>query len=248
MPAGDDVARTYRDIMRGMLTPFPTNPNGPSALCYALGYLTGAGAFWAMARRRRLATQGIAILMGAGLVGGLIGANAVQQLIAREPGKTVLGGIVFGWLSVILAKRYLGIKRSTGDLFAVAVSAGEAVGRLGCFFGGCCYGKACDLPWSVWQHDAHRHPTQIYLSVANAAILAVLLRIDRAAPPENTLFYVQGVLYCAARFAVEFFRDVRPAAMGLTAAQWGCAAGLAFFLTRLILLMRATKPDVARAS
>jgi phosphatidylglycerol:prolipoprotein diacylglycerol transferase len=231
-----------------MLNPFPINPSVPSAVCYALGYSTALGAFWAMARKRRVATEGIAILMAAGLVGGLAGANLVQYLVTHEAGKTVLGGIAGGWLAVMLVKRRLGIRRSTGDLFAVAVSAGEAVGRWGCYFGGCCYGKPTAVPWAIWQHDAHRHPTQIYMSVANAAILAVLLRIEGTKPPENTLFYVQGVLYCATRFAIEFFRDAAPALGGLTDAQWGCLAGFAFFGTQLVrMARRAAAVRVAEA-
>ena len=108
-----------------------------SAACYALGYLTGLAAFVWMARRRKLATAGIMAVMGAGLVGGLVGANLAQWAFGGVLGKTVLGGIAGGYLTVILYKRHLGIQRSTGDLFAVAVSAGEAVGRWGCFYGGC---------------------------------------------------------------------------------------------------------------
>ena len=114
-----------------------------SSGCYALGYLTGLAAFVLMARRRQLATAGI---MSVGLIGGLAGANLAQWLFGGAAGKTVLGGIAGGYLTIILYKRYLGLRRPTGDLFAVAISAGEAVERWGCFFGGCCYGKACAVP------------------------------------------------------------------------------------------------------
>ena len=209
-----------------------------SAGCYAAGYLTGLAAFALMARRRHLATAGMMAVMGAGLLGGLGGANLAEWVFGGVAGKTVLGGIAGGYVCVILYKRHLGITRSTGDLFAVAVSAGEAVGRWGCFFGGCCYGKVCRLPWAVWQHGAWRHPTQIYLSGANALILLALWRFDKARPPENALFYLQGVLYCAARFGVEFFRVGPPPVWGLTLAQWACIAGFAFFGVRLTRLLR----------
>ena len=215
--------------------------------CYGLGYLTGVAAFVWMARRRRLATAGILALMGAGLIGGLAGANLTQWAYSHfsgggEPGKTVLGGIAFGYLSVFLYKCYLGITRPTGDLFAVAVSAGEAVGRWGCFYGGCCYGKPSGVPWHIWQHDAWRHPTQLYLSGANALILVILLRFDKSAPPENALFYLQGSLYCIARFTVEFFRVTPPPVDGLTAAQWACIVGFAFFSVSFTRLMRRSQP------
>ena len=219
-----------------------------SAGCYALGYLTGLFAFVLMARRRNMATAGIMALMGAGLIGGLVGANLAQWVLGGTAGKTVLGGIAGGYLCVILYKRHLGITRSTGDLFAVAVSAGEAVGRWGCFTGGCCYGKACALPWAVSQHGELRHPTQLYLSAANAFILVILLRCDRLRPPENTLFYLQGVLYCAARFTIEFFRDGPAPVWGLTVAQWACVAGFLFFAVKLKRLLRPNQLSPAPVS
>ena len=203
---------------------------------YALGYLTGVLAFGWFARSRKLLTGGILILLTVGLISGLVGANLAQWVVGGSAGKTVLGAIVFGYLGVFAAKKLLGIKRPLGDLFAVGISAGEAVGRWGCFFGGCCFGKTCSLPWAVHQHDALRHPTQIYLSLANLAILIVLLAMDRFKPPENTLFYLQGMLYCLARFFIEFLRD-SPSHNPLTSAQFACIAGLVFFAFMFIRLI-----------
>jgi phosphatidylglycerol:prolipoprotein diacylglycerol transferase len=215
-----------------------------SAECYGLGYLTGLAVFAWMAWRRKLATAGIMAVMGAGLIGGLVGANLAQWVFGGVAGKTVLGGIAGGYLCVILYKRHLGLRRSTGDLFAVAISAGEAVGRWGCFFGGCCYGKACSLPWAVRQHGELRHPTQLYLSAANALILVALWRFDKLRPPENGLFYLQGTLYCVARFVIEFFRAGPPPVWGLTLAQWACLAGFAFFSIQLTRLMRSSSSSL----
>lgn len=209
-----------------------------SAVCYALGYAAGLAAFLWMARRRKLATEGIWTVMWVGLIGGLVGANLGQWIGGGTAGKTVLGGIAGGYLSVFLVKKRLGIVRPTGDLFAVAVCAGEAVGRWGCFFGGCCYGKASDVPWHVWQHGAWRHPTQIYLSLASLLILPLLWTFARRSPPENGIFYLQGVLYCLARFVIEFFRETPGTTHGLTTAQWACAAGFVFFSVQLRRLMR----------
>ncbi len=213
-----------------------------SAGCYAAGYLTGLGAFWWMARQRGLATQGVFALLAAGLVGGLVCANLAQWIFAGTAGKSVLGAVAGGYLSVALYKRYLGIRRPLGDLFAVALSAGEAVGRWGCFFAGCCYGRTCaHLPWAIWQHDAWRHPTQAYLSLASLGILLVLLALERLRPPENTLFFLQGVLYCAARFGIEFLRDSPRTAGNLSLAQWACLFGGLFFAVRLTLLLHSTR-------
>lgn len=209
-----------------------------SATCYALGYLAGLAAFGYMAKRRGIATEGVWLLMSAGLFGGLAGANLTQLVVTGSPGKTLLGGILFGYIAVVLAKRRLGIVRPTGDLFAMALSAGEAIGRWGCFFGECCYGKiAPALPWAIYEHGAYRHPTQAYLALAATAVFIVLWQLHKKPLPENALFYVQGMLFCAARFGIEFFREGPTLLAGLTLAQLACLAGLAFFAYKMIDLI-----------
>jgi phosphatidylglycerol:prolipoprotein diacylglycerol transferase len=208
---------------------------------YAAGYLIGVAVFAAMARRRRLSTTGVWLLSFAGLAGGLLGANIGQWLGTggTAAGKTILGGVLGGYLVVIVAKRFLGLRRPTGDLFAVALSAGEAVGRWGCFVGGCCYGRVCDLSWAIHQYGAFRHPTQAYLSLAALFTLGVLLYLEwRGTLPENGLFYTQGVLLCALRFIIEFYRDGHAVLLGLTTAQIACLVGIAVFGTLLYRLLR----------
>lgn len=204
------------------------------AIWYAGGYLTGLAAFLWMARRRGIATTGVLLTALAGLFGGLIGANLAQWLTTGTPGKSVLGALVGGYLSVILFKQYIGLRRPTGDLFAVAMCAGEAVGRWGCFVGGCCYGKPTSVAWAIWQHDALRHPTQAYLAITAFLILLLLLWWERTSPPENFLFYTQGMLYTAARFLIEFYRDTSASHGIFTTAQWACLFGFSFFAYKYI--------------
>ncbi len=77
-----------------------------SARCYGLGYLTGLAAFAWMARRRKLATAGMMAVMGAGLLGGLVGANLAQWLFGGAAGKTVLGGIAGGYTPLSRMNRH----------------------------------------------------------------------------------------------------------------------------------------------
>jgi phosphatidylglycerol---prolipoprotein diacylglyceryl transferase len=213
-----------------------------AALIYALAYLAAVGAFAAMARRRGLATEGLRVLAGAALVGGLVGANLAQLLVAGAVGKTILGGFAGGYLAVVLMKRRIGLRRPTGDLFAVAFCVGEALGRLGCFVGGCCYGKVANVAWAVHDHAALRHPTQLYLSLAALGTLAVLLALERTrALPENGLFYVQGLLLCATRLALTPLRDA--SAGDALAVTLACALGIAFFGYRLgRMLLASARP------
>ncbi len=213
---------------------------------YVLGYLAGLAAFAYFARRRGLATEGIWALMAAGLIGGLAGANLVQLLVTATVGKTILGAVAGGYFAVIYTKRRLGITRPTGDLFAFGISAGEAVGRFGCFLGGCCYGKVTSVPWAVWEHGAYRHPTQIYLSAAAALTFATLVLFQRTKPPENATFFLQGLMLCSLRFGIEFFRDDAIMIGNLSEAQWACIAGVAFFGFKLahVLSVREVAPSL----
>ena len=204
-----------------------------SSICYALGYGTGLAAFWWMARRRGLDTPGVMTILLAGLLGALVCANVLQWVCSGSPGKTILGGVAGGYLSVIAVKSYLGIRRPLGDLFAVAASAGEAVGRWGCYYGGCCYGRPSHVPWAIWQYGCFRHPTQLYLSAGSALILCLLLWLDRSHQPENMLFFEQGLLFCLLRFVVEHFRAHDGLTLGLSLAQWACAAGAIFFAFKI---------------
>jgi len=123
------------------------------------------------------------------------------------------------------------------DYFAAILPVGHALGRLGCFAAGCCYGRPTDVPWAVRFTDerslvppsllgAHLHPTQLYEALGNLVIAAVLCRMLRSVR-EGTLkagavFYAYVLMYSALRFAVEIYRgDDRGAFVaGLSPSQW----------------------------
>src|SRR4029077_124297 len=141
-------------------------------------------------------------------------------------GKTILLGLAGGYFGVEVAKWCLGIRTRTGDSFVVPVATAIAIGRIGCFVGGCCYGTPTDLPWGVvfTQIDqAPRHPTQLYESVFHASC-AVLLAIGLARGwYRGNLMKLYIVLYCVYRFASEFIRPEQQFVGGLTAYQWASA-------------------------
>jgi len=205
-----------------------------------LGFVVGAAVFWWMCRRRRMETDGLALIAVSALAFAVFGAKIAQLLAEGWPirapwwvlfdpragGKALLGGILGGWLGTELAKRRLGIRRSTGDLFALALPAGEAVGRVGCFFNQCCYGSVCRLPWSVYQHGEWRHPAQLYSSFVSVLIFLAVLRLEfRPAAfirREGDLFRVYLLLFGFARFGLEFVRWRESLIWGLSPMQWFC--------------------------
>lgn len=190
---------------------------------------------WWAARRRKMATEGFGYIALAGLCGGVLGAkllvwislhwqsfaaSPLQMLNPHTGGRSIVGGVLGGWLAVELAKHRLGIKRSTGDLFALALPAGEAFGRIGCFLNGCCYGIPTSVFWGVQQHDALRHPTQIYSAIAAVAIFAILFYFRDRMSREGDLFRLYIVLWGASRFLIEYFRENEVLYHGLSLFQW----------------------------
>lgn len=106
-------------------------------------------------------------------------AGRLMPMLFASGGKTVVGGLLGAWIAVELAKRVSGISRRTGDLFALPICVGIAVGRVGCLLAGLpddTYGKPTRLPWGVNFGDGiARHPVQAY-EILFLAALAFALR------------------------------------------------------------------------
>lgn len=202
----------------------------------ALGYATGAFVLIWSAHRRNLLTEGMAWIAGIGLFGGILGARLSEWVFEGWPfrlppsaildpengGKALVGGVLIGWICADVAKRRMGIRRPTGDLFALALPAGEAVGRIGCYFNQCCCGCVTSGPIAVYQHGAWRHPAQLYSSFIAAAMFVVLFSLRNRMPKEGDLFKVYLVLYGVTRFCLEFVRERPSLVFGLSAMQWLC--------------------------
>ncbi len=100
------------------------------------------------------------------------------------------------------------------DLVAPSIALGQAIGRLGCFSAGCCYGKPTEIPWAVTFKDPYTlaprdipiHPTQLYESLATFSIFLTLIIMRRRERFQGKLFWYYLLFYATARFIIEFFR------------------------------------------
>ncbi|MFH1259898.1 MAG: prolipoprotein diacylglyceryl transferase [Elusimicrobiota bacterium] len=175
------------------------------------------------------------------------------------------GGLVFygGFLFALIASLIFACKHKIKflllmDIFSPMLILGQAIGRLGCFFAGCCYGKPTTLPWGVVFPNLETtlapsgirlHPTQIYESIADLVVFFWIYLNRRKKKYDGQVFvnYVLG--YALVRFIVEFFRgDARgPEFLHLPATQW-MAAGffLAALLTGFYLSRKKTVSDFRR--
>ena len=153
-----------------------------------------AGYYWEHPRR----ILSLETLQAGGVFyGGLLGALAVAAWYLR---KTRLSALV------------------VADAFAPAIALGHAIGRIGCFAAGCCWGTECHLPWAVTFTSMAAsqlvgvplglplHPTQLYESAAEFAIFGILYWRFGRPHGRGDIISLYLMLYGAARFVVEFFR------------------------------------------
>ncbi len=156
-------------------------------------------------------------------------------------GKTIVGGLMGGWIAVEIAKRFLGITQRSGDLFALPLTLGIAIGRVGCFLGGLdddTYGLPCSLPWCVDFGDGvSRHPTQLY-EIAFLLLLAFYLQWRSNLPHRNgDLFKLFMIGYMGLRILLDFWKP-GVFLFGLTAIQWACAGALVLYAPQFPALFR----------
>jgi prolipoprotein diacylglyceryltransferase len=164
----------------------------------------------------------------------------------REPayiigGKTIVGALLGGTLAVELIKKKLGVRRRTGDLFAVPLTLGIMIGRVGCFLNGLSdhtYGNPTSLPWAVDFGDGiPRHPTQLYEILALALALPFLRLFEQSEHEEGDVFRVFLFGYLAWRFAIEFIKP-DPTFGGLNSIQWVSAAALVWYARDIVRICR----------
>jgi phosphatidylglycerol:prolipoprotein diacylglycerol transferase len=156
--------------------------------------------------------------------GGLSGCAAPLKL--WEGGLVYYGGALAATGAVALFARRKGWRFGTvADVLAPALALGHAVGRLGCFFAGCCFGKPWAAgvkfpPGSVAFDDLARagalaadalvtpplHPTQLYEAAGELLIFFLLLRARGRQRFAGALALLYAATYAGLRFLVEIFR------------------------------------------
>jgi len=202
---------------------------GPVTL-YSYGLMVAVGFLVALALVGRHAVkegldrtkiQGVGL---AGLVGGLLGARAgyvalhwrffqsnPMEIVRLDHGGLVFfGGLLVGVFSGLWTARRVELPLwKTLDLMVPPLILAHAIGRLGCFLNGCCYGKPSSVSWAVAfpMDGILRHPTQLYEAFFLSLLFLALLRLESRRPLAGTVFLSYGVLYGTWRFFVEFLRS-----------------------------------------
>ncbi len=179
---------------------------------------------------------------------GWTAPGAGQPALAHGVGgRTVLGGILGGWIAVEIAKPRLGIRVPTGDGFAVPLAVALACGRVGCALTGCCAGRPVEAGawWRalalVAPDGVARFPAPVAEAVFHAAAAIVLLVLVRRGVLRGRLLAVYVGAYCIVRVLLEEVRE-NPPVLG----RWTYYQLLAvpLFVLAVVTLLRRTLASV----
>ncbi len=168
-----------------------------------------------------------ALITLAGFSGGALGGKLPFAFTSTDgplswtawlsDGKTITAAVIGAYLGVELAKWALDVTAKTGDGYAIPLALALAVGRLGCYFNGCCGGVETGLPWGVDFGDGVRcHPTQIYESFFHLGMAAVLCALLSSERFRYQLLKLYLIAYGVYRFLTEWIRPAPADWWGLT--------------------------------
>jgi phosphatidylglycerol---prolipoprotein diacylglyceryl transferase len=140
----------------------------------ALAFLAGLWTAMRRARRENIPAEKIADLTLWLMVGAIAGARFVyvttywREEFASQPFSEIFmvqhGGLVYygGFIGAAIAGFTYGIWKKmplwkTADVLAPSIALGSVFGRAGCLLNGCCYGRACNLPWAITFTNPQAH-------------------------------------------------------------------------------------------
>ncbi len=158
-----------------------------------------------------------------------------QGWIALFNNKTIMGGLFGGLLGVELAKKIIGEKQSSGDLFTLPIILGILIGRIGCFLAGVkefTYGKQTTSFLGMDLGDGLlRHPITLY-EIAFLVLLfgcIKVLQIQENRFQDGSYFKLFMIAYFSFRFFIEFLKPNTFFFLGLSSIQILCLFCLGYY-------------------
>jgi phosphatidylglycerol:prolipoprotein diacylglycerol transferase len=189
-------------------------------------------------------------------------ADPRELLTLARSGGVFYGGLIVAVIVALWYIRRVGLPLwTTCDVFAPGIALGHVVGRFGCLFAGCCFGKPTTRPWGITFTDPFAaanvgtplgvalHPTQLYEAGAELLILIVLLVTERKGRPfPGRTFWLYMLLYAISRFIIEFYRGDDRGTVGMFSTSQFISIVLApLAIVMLVYLSRVVTPEPKRA-
>jgi len=189
-------------------------------------------------------------------------ADPRELLTLARSGGVFYGGLIVAVIVALWYIRRVGLPLwTTCDVFAPGIALGHVIGRFGCLFAGCCYGKPTTRPWGITFTDPFAaanvgtplgvalHPTQLYEAGAELLILVVLLVTERKGRPfPGRTFWLYMLLYAISRFIIEFYRGDDRGTVGMFSTSQFISIVLApLAIVMLVYLSRVVTPEPKRA-
>ncbi|OGC12054.1 prolipoprotein diacylglyceryl transferase [candidate division WOR-1 bacterium RIFOXYA12_FULL_52_29] len=219
----------------------------------ALGFLAGIGVSLRLAKQAGIKSETIIDLALYVIIAAIVGArffyvvgqwnfyrgNLLEIIMIQRGGMVFLGGLIFALAAVVYfaSAKQVPLRRLF-DAITPGTALGYAIGRLGCFLNGCCFGLPTDRPWGLvfpsdclagsYFPDQHLHPTQLYSSALILLAFAFLLFLYYRKKFPGQVFFTGLILYSLYRFSVEFLRYSPIHWAGLTPSQWIVIPVIAF--------------------
>jgi len=251
---------------------------GTYGLILAVGFFLALALAHRLARQEGLPTDAITDLAITVLLAGILGAKILMVVVdlangvpasqalsleTLRAGGAIHGGVIGGAAAFFWRMRKHRLPYgSTMDVLVAPLALGQAIGRLGCFSAGCCYGSECHAPWAVTftDPDALRfsgtplfqaiHPVQLYSSLASFTVLGILLLLWSRRRFKGMVFGAYFILEGIARLIVETWRgDLdRGVWFGLSWLSTGRLTALGFVLFGIGILVWARRASLSSAA
>ncbi len=164
--------------------------------------------------------------------------NPIEIFMLSHGGLAWFGGLISGLVFCVVYLRYK--KQDVYKIFDLLipyVALAQAIGRIGCFLNGCCFGKR-NLFFGIYfpVHDAILIPTQLYSCLALLVIYFLLRKRQEMEHRKGEILYLYLLFYAVWRFFIEFFRgDSRIFIFGLSIFQ---LISIALFVFATVMLAR----------
>ena len=169
--------------------------------------------------------------------------HPLEIIMLQHGGMAIFGGIIFGvgFACFYIIRNKMNLL-TTLDLLAPFIALGQAIGRIGCFLNGCCYGKESAFGVYFPVSGKVLIPTQLYSSLFMFLIFFALRFMQGRKHLSGQILYSYLFLYSVKRFFIEFLRDDSPRIFqGLTLFQLLSLAMFFFSVTMLVRLFYVKK-------